>query len=70
MWITMSSPWYDCILPVDKTVDNFGTYPHYPQGGQNYKNFHNSITELSTGYPQLPVDNFYNFANLTFWQPF
>ncbi len=44
MWITMSSPWYDCILPVDKTVDNFGTYPHYPQGGQNFKNFHNSIT--------------------------
>lgn len=70
MWITMSNPWYYLILPVDKTVDNFGTYPHYPQGGQNFKNFHNSITELSTGYPQLPVDNFYNFANLTFWQPF
>ena len=64
MWITMSNPWYYLILPVDKTVDNFGTYPHYPQGGQNFKNFHNSITELSTGYPQLPVDNFYIFANL------
>ena len=64
MWITMSNPWYYLILPVDKTVDNFGTYPHYPQGGQNFKNFHNSITELSTGYPQLPVDNFYIFVNL------